>query len=124
MVGRRVVIGAMVARFVRRQLPLLLIAAVLCALVIGSWIVWPLATWATVWSLVLVVGLVLASVFDLGETSLRRSGRVIPVCSDCDYDSYEVMECCASGSCEVCGGAQGRVREAVVRERHGAGDTR
>ena len=29
---------------------------------------------------------------------------------------YEYMECCASGSCEVCKGIQGHVRKAVDRE--------
>lgn len=29
---------------------------------------------------------------------------------------YDFMECCASGSCEVCRGAQGIVRQAVRRE--------
>jgi hypothetical protein len=62
----------MLARFVRRQLPLLVIAAVLCVLVVGSWIIWPLVVWAPVWSLVTVVGFVLAAVFDLGEKGLDR----------------------------------------------------
>ena len=30
------------------------------------------------------------------------------------YDYYDSYECCASGSCEVCGGLQGMIR---ARER-------
>jgi hypothetical protein len=30
---------------------------------------------------------------------------------------YDYLECCASGSCEVCGGLQGVVRAAVGREQ-------
>ena len=41
------------------------------------------------------------------------------MCERCDVETYEVMECCASGSCEVCGGLQGRVRASVAREIHG-----
>lgn len=41
------------------------------------------------------------------------------MCDDCWAETNEIMECCASGSCEVCGGAQGRVRQQVYEERHG-----
>ena len=44
------------------------------------------------------------------------------MCAECEVETYEAMECCASGSCEVCGGMQGRVREVVVRERHLGGE--
>lgn len=41
------------------------------------------------------------------------------MCEQCDAEAYEIIECCASGSCEVCGGLQGRVRQQVNGENHG-----
>ncbi len=41
------------------------------------------------------------------------------MCERCDVDTYEVYECCASGSCEVCGGIQGVIRSGIKKERHG-----
>ena len=40
------------------------------------------------------------------------------MCRDCDTQTYQHIECCASGSCEVCRGVQGTVRAAVYNERH------
>jgi hypothetical protein len=60
------VIAALVLH-VLRHVPLFLVALVGAVLFIGSWIVWPLVVWAPVWALVMVAGLAIAAVFDLGE---------------------------------------------------------
>lgn len=40
------------------------------------------------------------------------------MCDECEAQVYEVFECCASGSCEVCSGLQGRIRASVRRSNH------
>jgi hypothetical protein len=74
--------GALLSRFLRRQLPLILIAAVIAAAVVWSWVAWPLPVWASVWSLILVAGFVLASKFDLGEKAPTTDDHLGPDCRD------------------------------------------
>jgi hypothetical protein len=68
------VVLALLSRFLRRQLPLILIALVLAAAVVWSWIVWPLTVWAPVWALTLVAALVVVSLRAVDECDrLHRS---------------------------------------------------
>jgi hypothetical protein len=61
------VIGALLARFVRSRLPLLLVGVAGTVLVVWTWNVWPLETWAPVWALGLIIALVVAALHDTGD---------------------------------------------------------
>lgn len=41
------------------------------------------------------------------------------MCDECKVETDEIMECCSSGSCEVCNGMQGAIRQSVYETRHG-----